>query len=102
MKKLKHFMLGMTFMVVFGIIDNLFLIIGMDWLKSIIPDINDIVNGGLGNTFSDAVGVILGIYASKALAKILKIDESEIKLSENLIGVIVGCLIPIIAYVVIA
>ena len=99
--KLKPAVAGATFMVVFGIIDNLFLIIGMDSLSAILPNIDATINGGIGNTISDAVGVILGASISRVVSKLLKINEDETTFMQQLVGITIGCLIPIVIYALI-
>ena len=99
--KIKPFVAGTTFMVVFGIIDNLFLILGMEWLELIIPNINATVNGGIGNTISDAIGVVFGVAISTTVSKLLNVKEEATTFSQQLIGIIIGCLIPIIVYIII-
>jgi len=85
MKKIKPVVAGMSFMLVFGLIDNLFLVIRMDIVDSIIPDIDSIVNGGIGNTISDAIGVIAGATVANILAKVLKVKEDETTLLNSLL-----------------
>ena len=96
--KLVSFIAGMLFMVTFGIIDNAFLVIGMNSLDSIIPMHNSpILSAMWGNTMSDAIGASLGILVAITFKKLFKVKPSSHVLVE-LIGVVVGCLIPIAIY----
>jgi len=101
MKKIKPFVAGTTFMIVFGIVDNLFLILGMEWLERIMPTIDATVNGGIGNTVSDAIGVVFGTAISAIVTKLLKVTEDDTTFSQQLIGVVIGCLLPILIYVLV-
>jgi hypothetical protein len=100
MKHIKPFVAGATFMLMFGIIDNLFLILGMAWLEKLLPTIDPIVNGGIGNTISDAVGVIAGASISSLIARWLQIKEDDTTFTQQLIGIIIGCLLPIVGYLI--
>ena len=101
MKLIKPFIAGITFMVIFGIVDNLFLIVGMEWLEYLLPGIDPTINGGIGNTISDAVGVVAGASISSIVGKLLKVNEEDTTFIQQLLGVIIGCLIPIIIYILI-
>ena len=101
MKYLKPFVAGVTFMLIFGLIDNLFLILGMEWLEAMLPNIDPTVNGGIGNTISDAIGVVGGASISKGVSKLLKVREEDTTFVQQLFGIIVGCLLPILVYVII-
>lgn len=95
MKKIKPIIAGTTFMLVFGFIDNLFLLIGMESLDSLMS-IDPLINGMLGNTFSDAIGVILGGSLSYLISRLLKIKEDQTTFIQQLFGITLGCLIPVI------
>lgn len=94
MKKIKPIIAGTTFMLVFGFVDNLFLWIGMESLDSL-TNIDPLINGMLGNTFSDAVGVILGGSLSYLISRLLKIKEDQTTFAQQLLGITLGCLIPV-------
>ena len=94
---LKSFSVGASFMAVFGMIDNLGLFVGMSaiegWITSMGFDAQ--VAAGIGNTFSDAVGVMMGGLVSSLLFKLLKVRDAG-TFSQNLVGVTVGCMLPVI------
>ena len=100
MEKTISFLAGMLFMVTFGIMDNLFLFVGMDWLNPVVDMFKDPqLSGMLGNTFSDIVGAIAGAGVSYIVLKIFKIKPSEHILVE-IAGVTIGCLMPIGIYLI--
>lgn len=94
---IKRFSVGSSFMVVFGLIDNLGLFIGMDaiedWIMKIGFDAQ--VAAGIGNTFSDAVGALFGGIIATGLYKLLKV-KGEGTTVQQLVGVVIGCMLPVI------
>ena len=96
LEKIKRFSVGASFSLVFGLIDNLGLFIGMGALEDTLMKMgyDSIVAAGLGNTFSDALGALAGGWVSAMLYKILKV-KGEGTISQQIIGVTVGCLIPV-------
>jgi len=94
---IKTFAIGSTFMMTFGLIDNLGMFVGMDAVESWILGLgfDSQVAAGIGNTFSDALGVVLGGAVATGLYKLLKV-RSEGKVSQQFFGVIVGCMIPVV------
>jgi len=95
--KIVSFFAGMIFMMVFGIIDNAFLVVGMDINPFLQPQENPILSGMIGNTFSDAIGAIVGLFVSILFKKLFSVKPSSHLLVE-ILGVTVGCIIPIICY----
>lgn len=97
----KNFAAGMSFMTAFGFIDNLGLFVGMsaveDWIISL--GFDSIVAAGIGNTFSDVVGIFAGGFVTAFMIKVLKI-KSEGTFIQQLLGVIAGCMIPVIARII--
>lgn len=98
--KIVSFIAGMIWSIVFGIVDNLFLWIGMDFNPWLQASSDPILSGMYGNTFSDFVGAIIAMIVSYIFLKLLKTKPSEHILIE-IIGVTIGCLIPIIVYLII-
>jgi len=90
-------------MMVFGIIDNLGLFIGMSVVEKWIMNMgfDSQVAAGIGNTFSDTIGVMLGGAVSVALYKILKVKKEGTTFLQKLVGVFIGCMIPVIIKIVI-
>jgi tetrahydromethanopterin S-methyltransferase subunit E len=88
---------GFMFSVTFGIIDNGFLVAGMELNPFVDPHMDPILSGMWGNTFSDFVGAVLGTVVSWSFLKIFKVEPKEYLLSE-VIGITLGCLVPIALY----
>jgi len=88
---------GLLFSVVFGFIDNAFLVMGMAVNPFVDPHMDPILSGMWGNTFSDFVGAVLGTAVSWGFLRIFKVEPKEYIWSE-VIGITLGCLIPIALY----
>jgi uncharacterized membrane protein len=85
-------------MIVFGIIDNLGLFVGMDFIEDYVINngYNSLVAAGIGNTFSDIVGALFGGIIASFLFKLLKVEEDSITTLHQVVGVTIGCMIPVI------
>ncbi len=90
-----------TAFVVFGFIDNFLMVIFGDSIDAAFVSIgvsNTLLAAGLGNTLSDAVGILSGRWVEKVVHRRLPVIEDG-TLSKNQIigaetvGVIAGCLI---------
>ena len=94
----KSFMVGCSFMIVFGIIDNLGLFLGMDFIESYVTSAgySSMIAAGIGNAFSDMIGALIGGIIATTLYRVLKVKEDSISTLHQVIGVTVGCLIPVI------
>ena len=94
--RLKYFLVGCSFMTVFGIIDNLGLLVGMSAIENFIKSIgySSLVAAGIGNMFSDVIGAICGGIISSILYKVLKVEGTGTILQQT-VGVCVGCMIPV-------
>jgi hypothetical protein len=85
-------------MIVFGIIDNLGLFIGMDFIEGFITGhgYSPMIAAGIGNAFSDMIGALFGGLIATGLYRVLKISDDSIKTSHQVVGVTIGCMIPVI------
>jgi len=90
----KTILVGLTFGIVFGFLDNFFIYVGIDSLEPILPK-DTVLKAGLGNLYSDAIGAIVGTYIANIVQKWTGIDDDEIPIWTNTIGIIIGCLIGI-------
>ncbi len=95
--KVVSFIAGMLFMTVFGIIDNGFLAIGMDINPFLKPEDNPLLSSMIGNTFSDIIGAFAGIFVALLFEKCFSVKPST-HLMVEVVGVTVGCIIPILIY----
>ena len=89
---LRSVFVGLVFGIIFGFIDNFGLWIGIDKLQRYMPG-GVKMKAALGNTYSDAIGAILGTSISIMARDLATVDDSEDPLWVNPIGIIVGCLI---------
>ena len=87
---LKKILVGMSFGMIFGFIDNFGLWYGMDYLDPYIPGGN-LTKAGYGNTFSDFIGSTMGTSVSIILGTLYPTDEAPIWV--NSLGIVVGCLL---------
>ena len=87
---LKKVLVGMSFGMIFGFIDNFGLWYGMDYLDPYIPGGN-LTKAGYGNTFSDFIGSTMGTSVSIILGTLYPTEEAPIWV--NSLGIIAGCLL---------
>ena len=99
MKKLKPFIAGTVFMLIFGFIDNIFVVYGSFFTDLLVDNMDISINAGLWNTVSDAVGVIVAASVSSGISQLMGVSEEKTTFIQQLTGVIIGCLIPIIIYI---
>ena len=96
----RSFFSVMVGMIVFGIMDNGIMILAGnsidDWLKTF--GLSTMLAAGIGNTFSDAVGVLSGSLVARMVWKSFgKVEEEEIGsgvfLFGETLGIVIGCII---------
>ena len=87
---LKQIIVGMSFGMIFGFIDNFGLWYGMDYLDPYLPGGN-LTKAGYGNTYSDFIGSTMGTSISIILNTLYPVDEAPIWV--NSLGIILGCLL---------
>lgn len=83
---------GLVFGVVFGFMDNYFLMTGLDLFDNILP-INPKLKAGWGNTYSDFIGSVLGTFLSSLVMNIFNVNQESVPIWVNSIGMIIGCLL---------
>ena len=86
---LKQVIIGMSFGMIFGFIDNFGLWYGMDYLDPYLPGGN-LTKAGYGNTYSDFIGSTMGTAISIILNTIHPVPEAPIWV--NSLGIFIGCL----------
>lgn len=96
----RSFFSVMIGMVVFGIMDNGIMVIAGSSIDEYISSFgySTMLSAGIGNTFSDAVGVLSGSLVARMVWKSFgKVTEEDIGdgmfLFGETLGIIVGCLI---------
>lgn len=96
--KFKNFCVGASGPMAFGLIDNGGLFIGMSFVEDAVikAGYDSQIAAGFGNTFSDAIGALAGGMVTSILYKVLKV-KGESNITQQFVGVIIGCLIPVFA-----
>lgn len=87
---LKQILVGMSFGMIFGFIDNFGLWYGMDYLDPYLPGGN-LTKAGYGNTYSDFIGSTMGTSISIILNTLYPVEEAPIWV--NSLGIVLGCLL---------
>ena len=87
---LKQIIVGMSFGMIFGFIDNFGLWYGMDYLDPYLQGGN-LTKAGYGNTYSDFIGSNYGTSISIILNTLYPVEEAPIWV--NSLGIILGCLL---------
>ena len=88
----KKVLVGMSFGLVFGFIDNAGLWFGLDSFQKYIPG-GLLTKSGWGNTYSDGLGASLGTSVAVILKTLYPIEESPIWVDTA--GIILGCILGI-------
>jgi hypothetical protein len=88
----KQLLIGASFGIVFGFIDNAGLWFGMSALDKYLPG-GPLTKAALGNTFSDILGATFGSFISIILFDLVKYDDDDQPIWTNAIGIVIGCLI---------
>ena len=88
----KTVLVGMSFGIVFGFIDNAGLWFGLQSFQKYIPG-GLLTKSGWGNTYSDGLGASLGTSVAVILRTLYPIKDSPIWVDTA--GIIVGCILGI-------
>jgi hypothetical protein len=86
----KNLLVGMSFGVIFGFIDNASLWIGLDTFKKHIPG-SILVQSGWANTYSSTLAATIGTTVFITLKHVLNVSDSPIWL--NSFGILIGCIL---------
>lgn len=89
---LRAILIGSIFGFVFGFIDNLFLVIGLNNIEHLFPG-DLLTKSGLGNTYSDVVASFIGTFIAYFMTIYTNSQEDEFPLWANSLGMFVGCLV---------
>jgi hypothetical protein len=88
----KNVLIGMSFGMVFGFIDNLGLWFGLQTFEKYIPG-GILTKSAWGNTYSDGLGATLGTSISIILRTLYPIENTPIWV--DTLGVVLGCILGI-------
>tara|TARA_Y100000389_G_C16986462_1_gene282790 strand:- start:4 stop:459 length:456 start_codon:yes stop_codon:yes gene_type:complete len=91
---IKNLSIGLIFGVIFGFIDNLGLWFGMDNFTKNIKG-GPLLKAGIGNTYSDFIGSIIGTLISSIAMDLFKYDNNSTPIWINTVGIVIGCLLGI-------
>ena len=83
---------GLVFGIVFGLLDNIGLWMGIDTLNQYLPG-GILTKSALGNTYSDLVGSIVGTSISIIAKDAINFDNDDMPIWVNTIGIFIGCLL---------
>lgn len=93
--KFKELILGLSFGVIFGLMDNIGLLHSMKYLEKHLPG-DSLTKAGLANTYSDIAAATIGTFTSTILADMFDFDDKEIPIWSNTIGIFIGCLLGLV------
>jgi hypothetical protein len=88
----KGIMVGLSFGIVFGFLDNMGLMIGIDALTKNF-NMSNMEKSAFGNTYSDFIGATVGTFISIILKQILDYDDDGEPIWLNSLGIVIGCLL---------
>ena len=84
--------LGLSFGVIFGLMDNIGLLHSMKYLEKHLPG-DILMKTSLASTYSDIAATTIGTFTSTILADMFDFDNSKIPIWSNTIGIFIGCLL---------
>lgn len=87
--------IGLIFGIVFGFIDNFGLWMGLNVIEKYIPG-GVLTKSGIGNIYSDFLGVVAGTSISILAKELIDYDDSDQPIWVNTIGIVIGCILGII------
>jgi len=88
----KGIMVGLSFGIVFGFLDNLGLLVGMDTLTKNFK-MDNTQKSAFGNTYSDFIGATVGTFISIILKQLLNYDGNDAPIWLDSFGIVIGCLL---------
>lgn len=90
---MKSILIGMSFGIVFGFIDNAGLWLGLTSFQKYIPG-GILTKSGWGNTYSDGLGATLGTSVAVILKTMFPL-EHEAPIWADAVGIVLGCILGI-------
>ena len=88
----KGMMVGLSFGIVFGFLDNLGLMIGIDALTKNFK-MGNMAKSAFGNTYSDFIGATVGTFISIILKQLLDYNDDDEPIWLDSLGIVIGCLL---------
>tara|TARA_Y100000816_G_C26096226_1_gene580228 strand:- start:2131 stop:2580 length:450 start_codon:yes stop_codon:yes gene_type:complete len=97
----KNIIIGLSFGITFGFIDNIALWFGIDTLEKYMPG-GVLTKSALGNTYSNVLGVIIGTCISIAAKNIMSVEFYQEPIWLNTLGILIGCLLGMLTGILIS
>jgi hypothetical protein len=88
----RSLLIGLTFGLVFGFLDNIGLWMGIDAFYDYIPG-GTLTKGAWGNTYSDLLGATVGTFIADMAQNYYKYDDDDQPIWLNTVGIFMGCII---------
>ena len=88
----RSLIIGLTFGLVFGFMDNIGLWMGIDAFYDYIPG-GTLTKGAWGNTYSDLLGATVGTFIADMAQDYYKYDDDDEPIWVNTVGIFIGCII---------
>lgn len=83
---------GMMFGIIFGFLDNYYLMSGLSVFDKILPK-DPSLKAGWGNTWSDFMGATLGTFIGEVAITYFDINSGTIPIWVNTVGIFIGCIL---------
>ena len=96
---MKTILIGLIFGFLFGFIDNVGLVFGLDNFEHKIHG-GTIIKATVGNTYSDGIGAFIGSAISVMAKDYYGYDNEREPVWVNFIGVVIGCLVGVLFAIV--
>ena len=89
----KKLLIGLSFGIIFGFLDNVGLIIGIEKLTKKL-NLDEIGQSAIGNTYSDFIGATVGTFISLILKHTFDVEEDpDEPFWLDTMGIVIGCLL---------
>ena len=92
---LRDLLVGLSFGIVFGFLDNFGLWMGMDSLGKYIPG-NALTKSAWGNTYSDFLGATTGTFIAIMAEDYFNYNDDNEPIWINTVGIFIGCILGMI------
>ena len=89
---MKGVLLGLSFGMVFGFLDNFGLLIGIEQITKGLK-LNNLQRSALGNTYSDFIGATIGTFISIILKQSFDYNDDDEPIWLDTLGILLGCIL---------
>ena len=91
-QSMKGIILGLSFGMVFGFLDNFGLLIGIEQMTKGLK-LNNLQRSALGNTYSDFIGATIGTFISIILKQSFDYNDDDEPIWLDTLGILLGCIL---------